>query len=133
MIMMEDSIKIFMSGAKILLVKTGPLLPILENKKDWYQNAGSGLAVYKYNLDTPFVPQSSSLSKTYSTIYDDAQGNYVDADYNLGKLRVCTSTTSAGASVTLNNTEDSYKIKEGGTTYDIKATLKEGKYLTDSF
>ena len=89
-----------------------------------HDNSGSGLAVYKYNLDTPFVPQSSSLSKTYSTIYSDAQGNYVDADYNLGNLRVCTSTTSAGASVTLNNTEDSYKNKEDDKTYDIKATLR---------
>ena len=97
-----------------------------------HDNSGSGLAVYKYNLNTPFVPQSSSLSKTYSTIYSDAQENYVDADYNLGNLRVCTSTTSAGASVTLNNTEDSYKNKEGDTTYDIKVTLREGKYLTDS-
>jgi hypothetical protein len=109
--------------------KSGSILPIIENGKDWYQNVGSGLAVYQYNLDSDKTRLNGQL---VSTIYADAQGNYVDADYNLGNLRVCTSTTSAGASATLNNTEDSYQIKEGNTTYDIKATLKEGKYLTDS-
>ncbi|MDR3593279.1 cell wall-binding protein [Clostridium sp.] len=108
----------------------GSLLPIEENGTDWYQNVNSGLAVYQYDLDDSNVRLNG---QKVSTIYADPQGNYVDADYNLGNLRVCTTTTSAGASAAINNTEDSYQIKgEDGKTYDIKATLREGKYLTDS-
>jgi len=109
----------------------GSLLPIEENGTDWYQNVNSGLAVYQYDLDDSNVRLNG---QKVSTIYADPQGNYVDADYNLGNLRVCT-TTSAGvsASTTISNTEDSYKIEgEDGKIYDIKATLKEDKYLTDS-
>lgn len=41
------------------------------------------------------------------TIYTDSEGNYIDADYNLGKIKVVTTSSNA---ITLTNTEDK---KEG--------------------
>jgi len=46
------------------------------------------------------------------TVYTDSKGNYIDADYNLGKIKVIT--TSASNIITLTNTEDK---KEGTTVY----------------
>ncbi|MFW2499812.1 N-acetylmuramoyl-L-alanine amidase family protein [Clostridium diolis] len=74
---------------------------------------------------------------TKSAIYTDTAGNYIDADYNLGKVGVVTT----GASIEINgenvslestvtnikNTEDTYKIKGrvGGVdkTYVLKAAI----------
>lgn len=41
------------------------------------------------------------------TVYTDSNGNYIDADYNLGKLKIKTTT---GGAVRLENAE---KKKEG--------------------
>lgn len=77
------------------------------------------------------VSASKSISKTgltdgtnpYFTVYTDAKGNYIDADYNLGKIKV--STTSAGtivtnvttsAAVTIENTKDTYDLRGGDDT-----------------
>ncbi|AGF54835.1 hypothetical protein B0P06_001087 [Clostridium saccharoperbutylacetonicum] len=59
------------------------------------------------------------------TIFTDAKGNYIDADYNIGKIKV--STTSAGivgvnqvttsAAVTIENTKDGYKLRNSNDTY----------------
>lgn len=43
------------------------------------------------------------------TVYTDSKGNYIDADYNLGKIKV---QTGSGNHITLKNTEN----KEEGTT-----------------
>lgn len=47
------------------------------------------------------------------TVYTDSKGNYIDADYNLGKIKVIT--TSASNTITLTNTED----KREGTTVHV--------------
>ena len=58
-----------------------------------------------------------------SRVYTDIKGNYIDADYNLGKIKVETT----GDSVTLNNTKDSEKLKSNGTK--VNATVEEAKVV----
>jgi hypothetical protein len=65
---------------------------------------------YSYKLK-----QANIIGNQYSTIYCDDKGNYVDADYNLGKVPIYTTT---GSSVTIKNTEDTYEAKDG-YTYEI--------------
>ncbi|MFW2486953.1 cell wall-binding protein [Clostridium chromiireducens] len=74
---------------------------------------------YKYKLTTPYIS-----GEQYSTIYADTAGNYIDGDYNLGSIKVSTEATT-GASVTIKNTEDTYEIKDNGTTYELRAAIKE--------
>jgi hypothetical protein len=62
---------------------------------------------------------TAAISKT--TILTDMKGNFIDADYNLGKIKVAatlagaSSTTSA--SVTIENSKDDYKLRVDGDTY----------------
>lgn len=90
-----------------------------------FLSSGNGLAMYKYKLAKPKISGNN-----YSTIYTDSQGNYVDADYNLGKIQVCLTTT--GSSVTIKNTDDTYKIKQDDKTYVLKAEINQNKYITMS-
>lgn len=79
---------------------------------------------YEYKLD------SSRISgEQYSTIYADTDGKYVDADYNLGDLKVATTSDS----VTIKNTEDTYEIEENGITYELKAEIKQNAALTEGY
>jgi hypothetical protein len=87
---------------------------------------GSGLSMYKYTLKT------AGEGESQDEVYVDYAGNYVDADYNLGNLKV----TTTGDSVTIKNTEDTYEItnKTDGKTYELKAEILEdstNKYVTD--
>jgi hypothetical protein len=66
---------------------------------------------------------------TKTTIYgSNVDGAYVDADYNLGSLKVNTT----GGSATIKNTEDTYEVKDGSTSYEYKAEIKERKYLNQN-
>ncbi|OOM75883.1 autolysin [Clostridium puniceum] len=91
--------------------------------KNKFLSSSNGLAAYKYKLEEPRVNGDD-----YSTIYANLQGNYVDVDYDLGSLKVSISTT--GSAVTIKNTEDTYEIKQDGTIYELKAVIKENKYVT---
>ncbi len=55
-------------------------------------------------------------------VYTDAKGNYIDADYNLGKIKV---TDTTGDSVTIKNTEDEEKLSDS----KVKASLSDKEYL----
>lgn len=97
----------------------------------------NGLSAYSYTLKDPFKIGATTIKGT-DLIYVDNAGNYVDADYNLGSLKVATTT---GSSVYIKNTKDTYEIKDSTGTYELKAVIKEGshadkKYITtigDSF
>lgn len=41
-------------------------------------------------------------------VYTDSKGNYIDADYNLGSIKVTTTANGAEKTVTVSNTDDSY-------------------------
>ena len=89
----------------------------------------TGITKFTYSNSYSSSSSTGNLANT-SAIYGDATGNYVDADYNLGSLKVYAGSTT-GASVTLKNTDDSYNIIKDGQTYQLKAVLQEKKYIND--
>lgn len=90
---------------------------------------GSGLSAYTYTLKNPVVAENKNV-KTTDTVFVDYAGKYVDADYNLGSVKI-TTTPGGSTSVTLKNTDDTYEVKEGNTTYEYKAMIDGNKYITD--
>jgi len=58
----------------------------------------------------------ASIAGSYN-IYTDEKGNYIDADYNLGKIKVSTTAAGANDSVTIENTKDKYKLANTDDTY----------------
>jgi FOG: Glucan-binding domain (YG repeat) len=71
---------------------------------------------FTYNLNT-----ANTNGETTSTILSDINGNYIDADYNLGKINIYTTT---GSSVTFTNTKNTIEIEENGKKYELKAQIK---------
>ena len=72
---------------------------------------------YQYKLKTPNL-----LGEAKSKVYADPDGKYVDADYNIGKVKVYITT---GSSITIENTGDTYEAKAAnGNTYEYKAQIK---------
>lgn len=98
-------------------------------KSSYFVSAWGGVAPYSYNLAKPFKTNKAGTVKDTDRIYVDYKGQYVDADYNLGKLKV----TTTGGSVTMKNTDDTYDITEGSTTYEYKAVLKDLWKQEDDF
>ena len=65
------------------------------------------------------------------SVYFDINGNYIDADYNLGKIKVTTTEAGAGGKIitsqaTVENTEDDYDITSGGK---VSASLSNIKII----
>lgn len=93
---------------------------------DWSQ--------FKYKLKTSHIDginnDGNEIIKDYSTICTNIEGEYIDADYNLGKIKVYTTT---GASVIIKNTEDTYEIKDNGKTYELKAEVTNPNIVTVGF
>jgi hypothetical protein len=65
-----------------------------------------------------------------TTIFTDMKGNFIDADYELGKIKVQTTLAGASsttsASVTIENTKDKYKLRNSDDTW---ATVAGGTIL----
>lgn len=77
---------------------------------------------YETKLD---AESKSNCGQATFTVYTDVKGNYIDADYNLGKVNVITT----GDSVALKNTEDKEKIKIDGETVEISAVVTDAEVL----
>lgn len=77
---------------------------------------------YETKLD---AESKSNGGQATFTVYTDVKGNYIDADYNLGKVNVITT----GDSVALKNTEDKEKIKIDGETVEISAVVTDAEVL----
>jgi len=92
-----------------------------------FLEAGNGLSAYSYTLKN----QVTKTGKTTDTVYVDYTGNYVDADYNLGSLKV--STTTGGSSVYIKNTNDTYDIKDSTGTYELKAVIKDSTNVSKAY
>ncbi|MBW6410314.1 N-acetylmuramoyl-L-alanine amidase family protein [Clostridium weizhouense] len=58
-------------------------------------------------------------------LYTDIKGNYIDADYNLGKIKVEVTTGSSTKSVNLNNTEDKEDSITAGQEVGAKITASD--------
>jgi hypothetical protein len=68
------------------------------------------MTTYAANDNEKKYAQIDSKGNYYFNVYCDLNGNYIDGDYNLGKIKVETTTASAA---TISNTEDSKDIKDG--------------------
>ncbi|MDR3594885.1 cell wall-binding protein [Clostridium sp.] len=93
------------------------------------------VAIYRDAYASKKTTNPSGTSAAYPTdaIYaDNTTGDYVDADYNLGSVKIYAGSTT-GASVILKNTDDNYELKSpvDGKTYKLRAVLQESKYLTE--
>ncbi|AOR24571.1 N-acetylmuramoyl-L-alanine amidase family protein [Clostridium taeniosporum] len=60
-------------------------------------------------------------------VYTDLEGKYIDADYNLGKIRVEVTTGSSTKSVTLHNTEDAEDSITDGQ--EVSAKIVDAKVI----
>jgi len=98
---------------------------IMNTQNTKFQANGSGLNSYTYALDKVVV-----AGKTTDKVYGDYTGKYVDADYNLGSVKI-TTTPGGSTNVTLKNTGDTYEVTESGTTNVYKAVISDGGYATD--
>lgn len=75
---------------------------------------------------TGYKPENNYVAAglaTGYTVYTDAKGNYIDADYNLGKIKV----EATGVAVTVENTKDTYALMTA--TKDVSAKVKVSKAL----
>ncbi|NOW87131.1 hypothetical protein B0H39_005012 [Clostridium beijerinckii] len=61
-------------------------------------------------------------------VFTDTKGNYIDADYNLGKVKVTTTAGSVVKSVDVKNTNDKYDA--AGTDDGVKVSVDQLKVLT---
>ncbi|HCW54018.1 MAG TPA: cell wall-binding protein [Clostridium sp.] len=79
----------------------------------------------KDNSFGPIWYETSFTSKETGnklTIYTDAEGNYIDADYNVGKVKV----TVGDKNVTLNNTEDEEELNKDS---DVSVKVAKSKVI----
>ncbi|MBY6914972.1 N-acetylmuramoyl-L-alanine amidase family protein [Clostridium botulinum] len=60
----------------------------------------------KYTADDKKTNGGDGNTASDLTIYTDIKGNYIDADYNLGKVRV----TANGKSVSIDNTDEDFEV-----------------------
>ncbi|SFD08050.1 N-acetylmuramoyl-L-alanine amidase family protein [Clostridium uliginosum] len=63
-------------------------------------------------------------------VYTDAKGNYIDADYNLGKVKVETTTGASVKTTTVDNTKDAYDT--AGVTSGTVETKQLSSYVSAS-
>lgn len=69
-----------------------------------------------------------------SRVYTDVKGNYIDADYNLGKLKLEVGADTTAESVTLTNTEDTEKLKKsdakvGAEVKSAEVVAQDASYI----
>ena len=84
-----------------------------------------------YTTDSA-VTYTTDSAVTYTTnsavsIFTDSKGNYIDADYNLGKIKVTTKSNNTEKNVNIENTKDTYDAVNGKDA--IKASLSNTKVL----
>ncbi|AGF58575.1 glucan-binding YG repeat protein [Clostridium saccharoperbutylacetonicum] len=73
-----------------------------------------------------FAAQSSNGVATLNVFTDD-NGNYIDADYNLGKIKVTTTTASVVKSEYIENTNDTYDTASSKDS--LSATVAQDKVI----
>ena len=66
-------------------------------------------------------------------VYTDVKGNYIDADYNLGKLKLEVGADTTAESVTLSNTEDTEKLKKSDAKVGAEVKSAEVVAQDDSY
>ncbi|SFD08014.1 N-acetylmuramoyl-L-alanine amidase family protein [Clostridium uliginosum] len=86
----------------------------------WYQ-----VKYASKGIEIEGTGDSAKIKKgTFYNVYTDAKGKYIDADYNIGKIKVQT-TTGNGATVTLKNTDTDKLFKDD----DIQVSISNAKTI----
>jgi len=71
--------------------------------------AGNKFGDLWYGVTYTSLNNTNNLTAGQLNIYTDAKGNYIDADYNLGSIKVTTTATGASdKTITISNTDDKY-------------------------
>ncbi|HBJ1651875.1 N-acetylmuramoyl-L-alanine amidase family protein [Clostridium botulinum] len=71
--------------------------------------------------------ETTNGGETSLNVYTDAKGNYIDADYNLGKIKVKVSNgKTTSSSVTVENTDDNYDSLD---KKDLSAKVSNAKVI----
>ena len=96
----------------------------------WYEVTGT-VAGEHYVIDsTKYHGNGFNLNGTNlaTAIYTDKDGNYIDADYSVGKIKVGTTAGAVDTSVTIENTVDKYKLVNTDDTFaTVKNTVTLGQ------
>ncbi|POO90205.1 cell wall-binding protein, partial [Clostridium sp. 2-1] len=103
------------------------ILPGAKYKSPWYYTQYK--AADKAVNDNVNGLKGTDASKQFFNVYTDTKGGYIDADYNLGKVKV--TTTASGASPkteTIENTNDKYDA--AGKDDALTASVSQDKILT---
>ncbi|GEA30466.1 N-acetylmuramoyl-L-alanine amidase family protein [Clostridium diolis] len=103
------------------------ILPGAKYKSPWYYTQYK--AADKAVNDNVNGLKGTDASKQFFNVYTDTKGGYIDADYNLGKVKV--TTTADGASTkteTIENTNDKYDA--AGKDDALTASVSQDKILT---
>ena len=77
---------------------------------------------YGVKYDAKSTKDSQNGGASTFNVYTDEKGNYIDADYNLGKVKVVTTSASAKKSVTIENTNDDYDTAVSGEKLSASVT-----------
>ena len=70
--------------------------------------AGNKFGDLWYGVTYTSLNNTNNLTAGQLNVYTDSKGNYIDADYNLGSIKVTTNNGSTEKSVTVSNTNDKY-------------------------
>ena len=68
-------------------------------------------------------------STTSVAVYTDVKGNYIDADYNVGKVKVTVDVNGVNKNVTLTNTDDEEDYNTSIAVNDAKVIAQDSKYF----
>ncbi|OOP74778.1 N-acetylmuramoyl-L-alanine amidase family protein [Clostridium beijerinckii] len=79
-----------------------PQIPGGKYAENWYATT------YVQKIGEKANSNDGSIAAPALNVFTDTKGNYIDADYNLGKIKVTTTTSSATKTVTVENTNDTY-------------------------
>jgi len=71
--------------------------------------AGNKFGELWYGVKYTSLNNTNNLTAGQLNVYTDAKGNYIDADYNLGSIKVTTTATGVSdKTITISNTDDKY-------------------------
>ncbi|AJH01782.1 cell wall-binding protein [Clostridium beijerinckii] len=103
------------------------LIPGAKYKAPWYYTQYKAAARAISDNVNGLKDVSDAGDKVFN-VYTDTKGNYIDADYNLGKVKVTTTSSSASTKTeTIENTNDKYDAS--GANDALTASVSQDKVL----
>jgi hypothetical protein len=102
----------------------------IKDEEDLTVISGSKFGAVWYETDYTAASDSTTNGDATSfKVYTDTDGNYIDADYSLGKIKVTTTATaSTYETVTIDNTDDTYDADDQEDA--VSASVSHEKTLT---